>query len=113
MNSTDCPEPIRCSMGIMAYNEESNVGRLLEAILPQCTTRVFLAEIIVVASGCIDGTEAVVKKWAEEYPRIRLIAQARREGKASAVNWFLSQAGVPNGSSMQRLAWARRAYRKE
>ena len=27
--------PINCSIGIMAYNEEANIGRLLEAVISQ------------------------------------------------------------------------------
>jgi biofilm PGA synthesis N-glycosyltransferase PgaC len=53
---------------------------------------VALAEIIVVASGCTDGTESIVRSWTELDPRIRLLVQERREGKASAVNCFLSEA---------------------
>ena len=45
-----------------------------------------------IASGCTDGTEAIVKSFAMRDPRIRLLVQARREGKASAVNYFLSEA---------------------
>lgn len=84
--------PIRCSLGIIAYNEEANIGRLLEAVVSQRMTVAVLAEIIVVASGCTDGTEAIVRSWIERDPRVRLVIQARREGKASAVNCFLSDA---------------------
>ncbi len=76
----------------MAYNEEANVGRLLEALVSQRTEIAAVGEIIVVASGCTDGTEDIVRKWMERDPRIRLIVQARREGKASAVNSFLAEA---------------------
>jgi cellulose synthase/poly-beta-1,6-N-acetylglucosamine synthase-like glycosyltransferase len=74
----------------MAYNEEANVGRLLEAILSQRTETADVAEIIVVASGCTDNTEAIVRHWMSRDPRIRLIVQTRREGKAAAVNCFLA-----------------------
>lgn len=79
-------------MGIMAHNEEANIGRLLEAVASQRTSFVILKEIVVVASGCTDGTEDIVRRWAEREPRIRLVVQPRREGKAAAINCFLSQA---------------------
>ncbi len=49
-------EKIRCSVGITAYNEEANIGRLLQAILDQRLYEVEICEIIVVASGCTDRT---------------------------------------------------------
>lgn len=84
--------PIKCSMGIMAHNEEANIGRLLEVVLAQRLENVALTEIIVVASGCSDNTEAIVRDWAKRDARIRLITQEKRTGKASAINEFLPQA---------------------
>lgn len=90
------PEPalrlIACSLGIMAHNEEANIGRLLEAVVSQRTTEVALAEIIVLASGCTDSTEDIVRGWATVDPRVRLVVQQRREGKVYAINRFLSEA---------------------
>ena len=83
---------IACSMGIMAYNEEANISRTLEALVSQRTAKVSLNEVVVVASGCTDRTESIVQAWARRDGRIRLITQPRREGKASAVNRFLPQA---------------------
>ena len=83
---------IACSIGIMAYNEEANIGRTLDAVVSQRTVKVTLTEIVVVASGCTDRTESIVQDWARRDPRIRLVVQPRREGKSSAINQFLPQA---------------------
>ncbi|OQX66196.1 MAG: hypothetical protein B5M55_00745 [Desulfococcus sp. 4484_242] len=80
------------SIGIMAYNEEEGIGRLLDALLKQKLVHANLKEIIVVASGCTDRTEAVVRDFIKQDPRIHLIVQTRRKGKASAVNRFLAVA---------------------
>jgi biofilm PGA synthesis N-glycosyltransferase PgaC len=83
---------VACSTGVMAHNEERNIGRLLAALVSQRTKKVVLSEILIVASGCQDNTESIVRDWAKRDPRIQLLVQARREGKASAVNAFLRQA---------------------
>lgn len=78
----------------MAHNEEANIGRLLAALGDQKLRRVDLAEIIVVASGCTDRTEAIVEQLAADDPRIRLVGQQKREGKASAMNLFIEEAAA-------------------
>lgn len=83
---------ISCSMGIMAHNEEANIGRLLEALVTQRLRTVILSEIVVVASGCTDNTETIVQDWAKRDSRIHLIVQEKRSGKASAINEYLPQA---------------------
>lgn len=81
-----------CSVGITAYNEEENIGHLLEALLEQHLHRVTIAEIIVVASACTDRTVPIIREYMARDPRIKLIEQARREGKTSAINLFLKAA---------------------
>ena len=80
------------SVGVMAYNEEANIGRLLRAILCQGFSHCCLKEIFVVASGCTDRTEKIVQDVMKDDRRIQLIVQSRRQGKASAINLFLSRA---------------------
>lgn len=80
---------ISCCVGIMAYNEETNIGPLLEALLQQRLQLVDIAEIIVVASGCTDRTEAIVRDYCRKDGRVKLLVQRRREGKASAINLLL------------------------
>jgi biofilm PGA synthesis N-glycosyltransferase PgaC len=83
---------IRVSIGLMAHNEAANIGPLLQALREQETARVEIDEILVVSSGSTDGTEAIVHEKKKKDPRIRLITQQRREGKASAINVFLKEA---------------------
>jgi len=52
----------------MAYNEEANIGRMMEAVLSQRLRQVEIAEIIVVASGCTDRTEEIVRAFADTIP---------------------------------------------
>jgi cellulose synthase/poly-beta-1,6-N-acetylglucosamine synthase-like glycosyltransferase len=85
-------EQIRCSLGIMAHNEEANIGRLLTRVRASKLERVAIAEIIVVASGCTDRTEDVAREAALSDPRVCLISQPTREGKASAMNLFINHA---------------------
>lgn len=80
---------IGCSIGIMAYNEEKNIARVLEAILSQKLKKVNISKIYVIASGCTDKTIPITKRIAKTDKRIKLLIQKRREGKSSAVNLFL------------------------
>jgi biofilm PGA synthesis N-glycosyltransferase PgaC len=84
--------PIRCSLGITAHNDEANIGQLLDAIHRQRLHQVVIVEIIVVASGCTDRTEDIVRQYAATDPRVQLLTQEKREGKASAINVFLARA---------------------
>jgi poly-beta-1,6-N-acetyl-D-glucosamine synthase len=100
---TDGPAPLAapdvpglaCSVGIMAYNEEANIAEAIGTILDQQLTCGVIAELIVVASGCEDATAAIVAGIAGRDPRVHLIEQERREGKASAINLFIGAARSP------------------
>jgi poly-beta-1,6-N-acetyl-D-glucosamine synthase len=76
----------------MAHNEEANIGRLLSRLQTSHLELAKIGEIIVVTSGCTDGTEAIVTAAALGDPAIRLISQPVREGKASAMNLFIKEA---------------------
>jgi biofilm PGA synthesis N-glycosyltransferase PgaC len=85
---------LTASVGVMAYNEERNIGRLLEALVGQKLSQVSISEIIVVSSGSTDRTDDIVLECARMHPRIRLVRQKAREGKASAINVFLAEANA-------------------
>ena len=80
---------IKCCVATMAYNEEYNIGRMLEATLAQKVEEVEITEIIVVASGCTDRTEDIVNHHADRDARIQLLIQPKRCGKSSAINLLL------------------------
>jgi len=88
-------EYINCSVGIMAYNEEANIGRTIRAVLEQQKPSIHIEEVIVVASGCTDRTVPTVLEMALQEPRLRVCIQEKREGKASAINLFLKEAISP------------------
>lgn len=80
----------RVSIGVPVYNEERNIGKLIESILSQ--NEFNFLEAIFVLSGCNDRSEAVVKKYMQKDNRLKLVIQKKREGKASAINLFLKKA---------------------
>lgn len=79
----------------MAYNEEANIAHAIDAVLGDQHATAEIKELIVVASGCTDRTVDIVAAIARSDPRVRLIVQERREGKASAINLFISAARSP------------------
>src|SRR3989454_5637586 len=82
------------SIGICAYNEARRLPVLFESLAAQSLPHGFvLREILVVASGCTDGTERVVEDWAQVEPRIALIRESERCGKSSALNAILGRFG--------------------
>ena len=81
----------RADIGIMAYNEERNIGKLLDSLLVQ-TALDRIDSIVVVASGCTDRTCEIVESYRAREPRIKLIAEAARTGKVAAINQFLFSA---------------------
>ncbi len=89
---TSLTEKLSVSIGICAYNEEANIGRLISALQRQGLSRIVIAQMVVVSSACRDRTEAIVESFGKNDPRIELLKQSERRGKASAVNLFLKAA---------------------
>lgn len=107
-------EQLSCSIGVFAHNEAGNIGNLLKAILSQKTAVASISEIIVVSSASTDGTDDIVREIASDNPQVKLITQARREGKSAAINLFLAQASqaiaiiisgdvIPADSTIEKL----------
>ncbi len=81
------------TVGVCAFNEEHRVESCLSSVFSQQIPESFvLKEVLVVASGCTDGTERIVEAWQSRDPRVVLVRQAQRMGKSSALNEILDRA---------------------
>src|SRR3989344_1267869 len=74
------------TIGVPACNEEMNIGNLLSSIFSQTQNHFKLAKVIVIADGCTDRTEEIVKSFQIKFPIVKLIKRDFREGKANALN---------------------------
>jgi poly-beta-1,6-N-acetyl-D-glucosamine synthase len=81
---------LACSVGVLAYNEASNIGNLLDALLSQELNLVEIKEIIVVSSASTDGTDDIVREMAANHKKISLITESERRGKSAAINKFIA-----------------------
>lgn len=82
----------RVAVGICAYNEENNIGNLLQnLIFEQKLPR--NCKILVVCSGCTDRTPQIVKKFRRKDARIEPIIDKVRRGKANALNKIFEATG--------------------
>lgn len=81
---------IKFTVGICAYNEEKNIGKLLEFFLAEKFYKTYPVKIIVVASGCTDKTVSIVEQISKGRKKIKLIIEKERKGKSSAVNLIIA-----------------------
>jgi len=77
------------TIGVCAFNEESNIGALLLDVLGQGGLPEGV-RIVVVASGCTDNTAGVVREVMKDTRRLALIEEEARTGKTNAINLILS-----------------------
>jgi cellulose synthase/poly-beta-1,6-N-acetylglucosamine synthase-like glycosyltransferase len=77
------------SVVVPAHNEEKNIRRLLSSLLEQDTKVARIVEIVVVASGCTDGTADVAREVGRGRPGMHVHVQQRRAGKVAAINAYL------------------------
>jgi len=75
------------SVGIPAYNEEKNIGFVLDSVLVQRETGSFkIDEILVVSDGSTDATPSIVKRYCKASSKVRLYHDDVRRGKGHALN---------------------------
>ncbi len=97
------------SIGVIVHNEENLIRGALESLRTQKTKDMNIREIIAVSSGSTDRTDRIISEYD-----VKLIRQARRLGKASAINEFLKAAAsdvlvmvsgdvIPGPDAVERL----------
>ncbi len=95
---------MRVVAGVTACNEERTIGPLLERLLAARPGGMPIEKIVVVSSACRDRTDEIVSDLAAGDPRLSLIAEPVRRGKAAAINTFL--ASRPPGTDVTLIASA-------
>lgn len=85
-------ESKRLSVCIPAYNEASNLPRLLGFLQKERIVGGVISEVLVEASGSTDGTPFAVEAMSASWGAIKLLPLASRKGLAEALNLLLASA---------------------
>lgn len=88
------------SVAILAFNEESSIGGLLEMVRTAPTGDHVLAEVIVFDDGSTDATADIVAAASQRDSRVRLLRSARRVGTTAGM---AALAGAAAGEAIVRL----------
>lgn len=84
---------VKVSIGIPAYNEGKDIGKVITAIQNQVVKPVVkIKEIIVVDGKSNDRTRIIIRRMMKRDPRIKLLVQKKRRGKIEAINIFIAKA---------------------
>jgi glycosyltransferase involved in cell wall biosynthesis len=76
------------SIGIPAYNEAANLGRLIREVLAQTGAGINITEVVIASDGSTDRTAAVVAAVGD--PRVRLAGSGERRGKTARLTELIS-----------------------
>ncbi|MEE9252906.1 MAG: dolichyl-phosphate beta-glucosyltransferase [Thermodesulfobacteriota bacterium] len=76
---------IYLSVIVPAYNEQSRIESTVRSIESYLSGRPYTSEVVVVDDGSTDGTAAVVRRLASEFPALRLHSCVENSGKGYAV----------------------------
>ena len=85
---------MRISVVIPAFNEEGNIGRLIEETFAE-VPEAALGEVIAVDDGSDDGTGAEIKALLGRYPRLRYLRHGHRAGQSAALRSGVLAARFP------------------
>lgn len=80
------------TIGIPAFNEQANIGYLLEDLLKQKFQSLILKKILVISDGSKDKTVEVVKSVKAKKGVITIISYKARKGRAERQNEIMKKA---------------------
>jgi glycosyltransferase involved in cell wall biosynthesis len=72
-------------VAIMAHNEEKVIQKAVENVLIQNIPVGYLVKVVVVANGCNDRTEEIVKGLEEQNPNRVVLISMTEKGKTRAI----------------------------
>lgn len=85
---------IRISVVIPAFNEQGNIGRLIEETYATVPDSV-LGEVIVVDDSSEDGTSAEIKALIPNHGTLRYLRHGRRAGQSASMRTAITAARFP------------------
>ena len=74
-------------IGIPAYNEEHNIGSLLEKLIKEYPSY----DILVISSGSDDNTNNIIQEYCNNHRNVKIIIEKERSGKSSALALLLRE----------------------
>lgn len=80
------------SIIVPCFNEEENVGLLIEAVFKMLSADSRFIELILIDDGSRDRTAEIVQGMAAYEPRLRLVAHTRNRGLGAAIRTGLETA---------------------
>jgi glycosyltransferase involved in cell wall biosynthesis len=90
---------MRISVVIPAFNEEGNIGRLIEETFAEVPDSA-LGEVIAVDDASDDGTAAEIKALLGKYPALRYLRHGQRAGQSTALRTGVWAARYPAIATM-------------
>src|SRR6185369_3535398 len=102
---------MRVSVVIPAFNEEGNIGRLIEETFAKVPVDA-LGEVLAVDDGSDDGTGAEIKALLSKYKALRYLRHGRRSGQSAALRTGVAAARFPVIATMDGKAQAHARQRR-
>jgi glycosyltransferase involved in cell wall biosynthesis len=92
MTAPTTSTPLQYSIVIPAFNESARIETTLEAVTACVESHGWAAEVLVVNDGSRDDTAAIVQRWVERKPYMRLLENPGNRGKGYSVRHGLLEA---------------------